>query len=115
MAERGDEKRRFARVPFYGTADLRVQDQWHAITLLDLSLKGAQIQLPDHNNLASGQAVVLRLSLDDRPIELLVDAQVQRLQDGTVGLRFQPLPAATMNHLHRLLELNLGSGKLFES
>lgn len=103
-----DEKRRFTRVPFEGTARLQVGEQILTVELLDLSVRGAQLRLPVDAVLSEGAECRLILILEDSAIHLKLESQIRHVSEGQAGLIFNLIDVADMQHLRRLVELNLG-------
>lgn len=102
-----EEKRRFARAPLDGKARLEVAGDSFAVELADLSLKGARVLLPGDVELEVGSDCRLVLELDDSDLTLPLPARVSHLNGGRAGLEFQPVDVDLMQHLRRLVELNL--------
>ena len=99
------DKRRFSRAPFDGTASLVTADDRFRVELADLSLKGARVLLPGDVDLAPGTDCLL--ALDDSDLTLPLPATVSHQQGGRAGLEFHSVDVDVMQHLRRLVELNL--------
>lgn len=103
-----DDKRRFSRVPFEGTARLQIADRLLPVELLDISVRGAQVRLPADHGVSADQECRLTLTLDDSPIHLTLESQVRHVRDSQAGLVFVLIDVTDMQHLRRIVELNLG-------
>ena len=103
-----DDKRRFSRVPFEGTARLQIGERLLPVELLDISVRGAQIRLPAGETARSHDDCRLTLTLDDSPIHLTLESQVRHVKDDQAGLVFVLIDVTDMQHLRRIVELNLG-------
>lgn len=103
-----EDKRRFSRVPFEGTARLQVGELLLPVELLDISVRGAQIRLPKGGAVRSDDECRLTLTLDDSPIHLTLESQVRHVSEDQAGLVFVLIDVTDMQHLRRIVELNLG-------
>ncbi|MEE4252298.1 MAG: PilZ domain-containing protein [Alcanivoracaceae bacterium] len=103
-----EDKRRFSRVPFEGTARLHVGERLLPVELLDISVRGAQIRLPKGESVCADDECRLTLTLDDSPIHLTLESQVRHISDDQAGLVFVLIDVTDMQHLRRIVELNLG-------
>lgn len=103
-----EDKRRFSRVPFEGTARLQVNEHLLPVELLDISVRGAQIRLPKGEAVHSDDECRLTLTLDDSPIHLTLESQVRHVSEDQAGLVFVLIDVTDMQHLRRIVELNLG-------
>ncbi len=103
-----DDKRRFSRVPFEGTARLHINERLLPVELLDISVRGAQVRLPKGERVNPNNECRLTLTLDDSPIHLTLESQVRHTADDQAGLVFVLIDVTDMQHLRRIVELNLG-------
>nr|WP_320050953.1 PilZ domain-containing protein [uncultured Desulfuromonas sp.] len=105
-----NEKRHYARVNFVEHAHLNCAGQQRDVTLHDISLKGALLELPEPlENSLIGLSCHLSLRLADSTIVLDFDAQIAHLNGTTMGMTFTAMDSDCMTHLRRLLELNTGN------
>lgn len=102
-----DEKRRFARAPFDGTAILDAGKERFQVELADLSLRGARVLLPGDVELGTGAACELTLTLDDTELSIALQCHVSHISGGRAGLEFTNVDVDAMQHLRRIVELNL--------
>lgn len=103
-----DDKRRFSRVPFEGTARLHINERLLPVELLDISVRGAQVRLPKGERVNPNDECRLTLTLDDSHIHLTLESQVRHTADDQAGLVFVLIDVTDMQHLRRIVELNLG-------
>jgi hypothetical protein len=104
------EHRRFSRVNFKGKAHLEIGGHSCQTEVLDLSLKGALIRKPDDWPRSLPKQMLLRIQLNDFPLELQMQVSVAHTSDKVVGLHCERIDIESVSHLRRLLELNLGDG-----
>ncbi|WP_429884557.1 PilZ domain-containing protein [Geoalkalibacter halelectricus] len=107
-----EEKRRFGRIPFGASVTLDIAGQIQEAKLLDLSLKGAKVNLagqdPELNTLCR---LCLTLTAD---LSLNFRARVVHKENGHIGLKFIESDPESFSHLLRLMELNSGDGDQIE-
>ena len=106
------DNRRFSRVNFTGKAHLEIGSHSCATEVLDLSLKGALIRKPADWPRSLPKMMELRISLNDFPVELIMEVSVAHQSAKTVGLHCEKIDIDSVSHLRRLLELNLGDAEL---
>lgn len=109
-----EDKRRFARAPFDGSATLQAGDQTLNVVLADLSLRGALLALPPESDARQGLAGVFTLQLEDSDITISLQCQINHLEKDRAGIEFQRISVDAMQHLRRLVELHLGNGEEHE-
>ena len=105
-------KRRFTRIPFAIGATLVCGERRLPAELLDISLKGALLDLSDPGAVGPGETVVLEVHLEDPQAVIVMPARVARLEGRQVGLAAGALDLDSMTRLRRLMELNLGDDDL---
>jgi hypothetical protein len=86
----------------------------HGSRLIDISLKGALVELPSDWRPATGQRVGLEIRLLDSPITIRMDSEVAHVEGERLGLHCLSIDLESMTHLRRLMELNLGDSRLLE-
>jgi hypothetical protein len=112
-----DERRQYSRIAFAAPAHLLLGEQVLRVEVLDLSLKGALLRLPDQadpGHLAVGTAAVLDVPLDQSGQVIRMQATVAHLDDGRAGLLCRSIDVDSVSHLRRLVELNLGDADLLQ-
>ncbi len=103
-----DEKRKFSRVPFSATTVLIADKESWECQLIDISVKGALIELPPDCTLNKGKKVNLELRLNESDVVIKMDLVVAHITDSHAGCFCEQIDAVSMTHLRRLIELNLG-------
>lgn len=105
------EKRHFERVNFIERVDIQWGENTRHCQLLDISLHGALLQLPEAAQPIdpSSPAYNLSLHLAGSPIVLHFQAKAVHFHANTIGFEFTTMDCDSMAHLRRLLELNTGN------
>jgi hypothetical protein len=109
-----DERRHHSRIAFHTSARLVFDHDSLDVVVLDISLKGALIELPAERTVtqdATGSLQVILTEMDD-PINMSV--RVAHHEGGRVGLLCIAIDLDSVTHLRRLVELNLGDQALLE-
>jgi hypothetical protein len=103
-----EERRRFSRIPF-GT-QVRISDPrgiWQA-TLVDVSLKGALVDVPADWAGGIGDPVRLQIRLGEGSLSITMETRVAHLHGRRAGLACTRTDLESFTTLRRLMELNLG-------
>lgn len=108
------EKRNFTRIAFDARARLLKGESDWATHLLDISLKGALVELPSGSALKTGDVVSLHLLLSDEETEINMEGHVVHQEGNHVGLVCDHIDVDSVSHLRRIVELNTGSEALLE-
>ena len=105
------DRRRFWRALF--TAPVIVQDGDGRITaeLVDVSLNGARVEVPDLWEGRVGQPVDLEFPLSEAVV-VKMSTTVAHLEGRRVGLKCEHVDLDSISHLRRLVELNSGNPEL---
>ncbi len=104
------ERRRVHRVAFQAKAMLYCGAQSMAVEVLDLSLKGALIAAPKtHVPLNTDCQLLMAL---DEIVQIRFTAHIARQTEREWGLQITELDLESIQHLRRLVELNLGDPDL---
>jgi len=107
------EHRSFFRAPFHATVHLvDATGTWEG-ELLDISLKGALLNMSEDWPGVLGAKCQLRLDLS-QGVAILMHATVAHLEGTKMGVRCDNLSLDSITHLRRLVELNSGDPKLLE-
>jgi hypothetical protein len=109
-----DERRHYSRIAFASPAQLVLGTQALAVQVLDLSLKGALLRLPDDTELPPGAAAVLCVPLDESANQIRMETTVAHVEGVRAGLLCHSIDIDSVTHLRRLVELNLGSAELLQ-
>lgn len=112
MPDRRDEERRhFHRIPFPSEGKLELPDGSVDVEIIDLSLKGALVRPVRAIELSPGTSCVLRLDLSPE-VTIVMTVGVAHQAPGRVGLTCTHIDIESVQHLRRLVELNLGDDAL---
>lgn len=107
------ERRLHARVHFDTPARLAWASRELAVRVLDLSLRGALLQIPHTADVCAGLKCELTIPLINGE-SIAMSVQVARLHGACVGLHCIAMDIDSMTHLRRLVELQLGDAVLLE-
>ena len=109
-----DDRRHYSRIAFASPAQLLVDQQHLAVRLLDISLKGALVSLPERADLRTGAACLLHVQLDETGDAISMQATVAHGDTRQAGLVCNTIDIDSITHLRRLVELNLGDADLLQ-
>jgi hypothetical protein len=103
-----ENRRRFSRIHFVTDANLQIRESWYEAYVLDLSLKGALVQIsqPPKGRLAAAAKIQFRL--EGSNILLEFRGKLVHREDDRLGYSFTEMDLDSMRHLRKLLEYNLG-------
>jgi hypothetical protein len=108
-----NERRRFSRVDFEAEVELEQGDYRCTAELIDISLKGLLLHLPQEHRFDEQQPVDACVHLSDQtPISMSTRIAHQSQQQ--LGLMCELIDLDSIGHLRRLIELNLGDPKAAE-
>lgn len=107
------DKRRFTRVPFDAEVLLRRDARSWPSDLIDISLKGLLVRLPDGFDVPVGNAVDVDVLLNEE-VTIATQCLLMHRTGERIGLRIERIDMESVMHLRRLLELNLGDPELLE-
>ncbi len=106
------EHRRFTRIPFNATVNLKQgASVWHT-ELIDVSMKGVLTKAPAHWQANAHGVFALDLILENNSIAIHMEVAVAHQEDGRVGFICEHIDLDSITHLRRLVELNLGDTDL---
>ena len=107
------EQRHFSRIPFDAQVAVGSGAAPTPAHLLDISLKGALVELPNGHGLAVGDRSRLEIALGaEQRIDMAVS--VAHVEPGQVGFRCEHIDLESITHLARLVELNTGDPDLLQ-
>ena len=101
------QPRRFSRIAFASPATLEGPAGRVACALQDISLKGALVEA-DGPAPAAGQPCTLILDLDGGRGQIRMKGRVVHASGRRIGLQSEELDLESIEHLRRLVEVNLG-------
>ena len=99
-----NDKRRFSRVKFIENSFIETGGKTVEVNLLDISLKGAMIEIGDDIAIHNGDTLQLTFHLGKADIILQFKAEVIHRQETRAGLKFTGTDLDTMIHLRSLME-----------
>lgn len=108
------ERRHFIRVEFDAPARLIVGDAAFPVMVIDLSLKGALVQMPRGIQVSTSAPCKLCVPLNGDLVEISMDMQVAYVDGHVLGLECTHSDIDSVTHLRRLIELQLGDPALLE-
>jgi hypothetical protein len=109
-----DERRRFSRITFHRAATLRIGGAVTPVNVLDVSLKGALLEVPAGLAGEPGAACVLVIHLDAGEATIQLDGEVAHHRGDKLGVRCTSIDLESIGHLRRVVELNLADEDLLE-
>ena len=113
MSEQHADRRRFKRIAFDARAELSQGSQRWPVQLLDLSLKGMLIQRPEPwlGDASQPFQADIHLGVD---AQVKMDVQLTHDDHGQLGFVCLHIGLESIEHLRRLVELNLGDPEELE-
>jgi PilZ domain-containing protein len=103
------ERRRFSRVAFHRPVELELQAGPASGELVDISLKGALVEIPVELDLRSGDRCIVSIRLDPAGEAIIrMEGEITHRERGCVGVRCDEIDLESIAHLRRLVELNVG-------
>lgn len=111
MAE-APERRRFSRIPFHRPVRLDVGGGQATGELLDVSLKGALVEVPRGLDAPVGRPCSLAIRLDAGGAAIRMDGEIAHRRGMLLGVRCREIDLESIAHLRRLVELNTGDEEL---
>lgn len=108
----GPERRRFSRIAFHRPVELGVGAERATGELLDVSLKGALVEMPRGFDPRIGQPCSLSIRLDAGDAAIRMEGEIAHRRGMLVGVRCDEIDLESIAHLRRLVELNLGDDDL---
>ena len=108
-----NDHRAFWRAPFHAVVKLTDATGTWTGELLDISLKGALLEMSSDWPGVLGAKCQLQLDLGEG-VAIQMRATVAHLEGARMGLRCDNLELDSITHLRRLVELNAGDPNLLE-
>lgn len=106
-------RRQFMRSTFAAPASLAMYGRRFPAQILDLSLKGALVDLTASAPPPLGQRCLLRLELA-LGVFILMESSVAHVAGTHIGLQCEYIDLDSITHLRQLVELNAGEPELLE-
>lgn len=108
------DKRQFSRISFDAPVTIQNENQQWLSKLLDISLKGALVLIPDNWESENQGEFKLSILLDNSDIEIDMDVILAHAEKDHLGFQCQHIDIDSITSLKRLIELNLGDEELLE-
>lgn len=108
-----DNRRRFHRVKFRCEAQLNQGEKHWDIDLLDISLQGALLVALSDEQPSNQEDTTLTLVLDDEA-SIIMEGKIAHQKEHYLGFACHNIDLESMQHLRRLIELNVGDSSLVE-
>jgi c-di-GMP-binding flagellar brake protein YcgR len=114
--ESPDERRRFSRIPFHVAANIHsnADQEYLNAEVIDVSLNGLLIIKPDNWSGQLFEKHNVDLLLENALAIIHMKASVAHVDDTTIGFICEHIDLASISHLKRLVELNLGDEALLQ-
>jgi hypothetical protein len=103
-----ENRRLFTRVLFSIKAMLEVEESEYPVSIHDISLNGALVNLPKIDHSLKGKLGLLSFSLLDDESKVEMNVAVVHEEQEEIGLQCNAIDIDSISHLRRLIELNLG-------
>lgn len=100
------DKRQFNRVPFAAKAFVERDGERQEAVLMDVSLKGALLQLQSPADFGLGTRCTVSIQLESSEIVITFAGEVVHTRDNLIGLKLTTIDIESMIHLRSLIELN---------
>lgn len=107
MSDHTADRRRFKRIAFDARTELSQGEHRWSVQLIDLSLKGLLVQCPDSWTGDETQPFAADIHLSD-DVEVRMDVQLTHVDHDQLGFVCLHIGLESIEHLRRLIELNLG-------
>jgi Tfp pilus assembly protein PilZ len=101
-------------VAFDAVAELTTTEERLKVKILDLSFKGALLQLPRDDVVKVGSPCLLEVLLADLSVKIAMAGEVAHVQGDHAGFLCRSIDIESITHLRRLIEINLGQPELLE-
>jgi hypothetical protein len=113
MSDHPADRRRFKRIAFNARTELSQGEHRWPVQLIDLSLKGLLIQRPEPWQGDETRPFAADIHLSD-DVDVRMDVQLTRKDYGQLGFVCLHIGLESIEHLRRLIELNLGDEEELE-
>ncbi|HET6439096.1 MAG TPA: PilZ domain-containing protein [Anaeromyxobacter sp.] len=111
--EQWPRQRRFTRIPFHVPAHIEFRGGKLPCELVNVSLKGALVELAQGPVPSAGSTCAVTIDLDPGSgARIRMDGDVAHQNGRQVGIRCDELDLESVQHLRRILEFNVGDEAL---
>ena len=108
------QRRKLARVPFQTRVHLSAFPGKYECDLIDISLKGALVQLKSAWQGNIGDVCNILIELGGNGQSILMAGEIAHREGENLGVRCTEIDLDSMTNLRRLIELNLGDEAALE-
>lgn len=108
------ERRHYVRVGFDASAQLTTALGTFSVHVLDLSLRGALLEIPEGVVVPPGAPCQLVVPLAQASDSIAMAGEIAHIVDRHAGLLCRTIDLDSVTHLRRLIELQLGDPALLE-
>jgi len=114
--ESQNERRRFSRIPFQIEANIQSEtgETYFNCEVIDVSLNGLLIVKPENWTGEDAAPHQIALLLENGLTVINMNTAVAHIDDSSVGFICEHIDLASISHLKRLVELNLGDEALLQ-
>jgi hypothetical protein len=105
------ERRQFSRIAFAAGAELITTQAHLPCQVIDISLKGALLQLPPGAMPQAGMPCLVKLPLGNgaaTDVVIAMAGELAHVADDHAGVICRSIDIESITHLRRLIEINLG-------
>jgi hypothetical protein len=95
-------------VHFAAGAELFTIHEHLRCQVLDVSLKGVLLKLPEGDPPQAGMPCLVKLPLATGDISIAMAGELAHVEKGQAGVLCRAIDLESMTHLRRLIEMNLG-------
>lgn len=106
------ERRRFSRITFHRPATFTMRGVGTLVSVLDVSLEGALLEVPAGLVAEPGAPCALVIRLDAGEAVIQLEGKVAHHRGNRLGIRCTSVDLESIGHLRRVVELNLGDEAL---
>jgi hypothetical protein len=110
-SDTNSDKRNFSRIPFDADALIKGEHGEWKSEVLDISLKGALLELPENWTGEKGTAFELEIKLAPDAV-IYMQARVAHIEEDHIGFLCEHIDLDSITHLRRIIELNTGDEEL---
>lgn len=107
------ERRVFSRISFDADTYLCQDDKRWQVELIDISFNGVLVKMPDHWDGDPTRDITVFIHLGG-DISINMNTRLAHQSEGKAGFHCHLIDLESMNHLRRLVELNLGDTESLE-
>jgi len=106
--------RRFSRITYHRPAVLDLKSARAECEVLDVSLKGAMVEVGATVHPKVGDTCALMIRLDQGGAQVRMDGEVVHVHGQKVGVKCDELDLESISHLRRLVELNVADDAVLQ-